>query len=103
VGRAEDQAYLMSVLGDDAVAIGPRLAYVHAAGLLMRHDKEAFAGEAIAAAQIGRLVGDDVRILLFSAYADGPGGRRGAASARGKPFHDLSPSVSGSASRTRLG
>jgi hypothetical protein len=72
VGRAEDQAYVMSTFGAD----GPRLAYVHAAGLIMRHDKEAFAGDAIAAAHVGKLVGDDLRILVFSAYARaaaGPG------------------------------
>jgi hypothetical protein len=66
VGRAEDQAYLLSALGRP----GPRLAYAHAAGLVMRHDKEAFAGRAMAAAHVGKLVGDDVRILVFSAYAD---------------------------------
>jgi len=64
VGRAEDQAYLLSVLHSD----GRRLAYAHAAGLIMRHDKEAFAGGAMAAARIGKLIGDDVRILVFSAY-----------------------------------
>jgi hypothetical protein len=64
VGRAEDQAYLLSVLGSE----GPRLAYAHAAGLVMRHDKEAFAGQSMAAAQIGKLIGDDIRILIFSAY-----------------------------------
>ncbi len=66
VGRAEDQAYLLSVMGRP----GPRLAYAHAAGLLMRHDKEAFAGQSMAAARIGKLIGDDVRILVFSAYVD---------------------------------
>ncbi len=66
VGRAEDQAYVLSDLGQP----GPRLAYAHAAGLIMRHDKEAFAGDAIAAAHVGKLIGDDVRILVFSAYAD---------------------------------
>jgi hypothetical protein len=66
VGRAEDQAYLLSALGDD----DDRLAYVHAAGLIMRHDKHAFAGRAMAAARIGKLIGDDVRILVFSAYLD---------------------------------
>jgi hypothetical protein len=66
IGRAEDQAYILSDLGRP----GPRLAYVHAAGLIMRHDKEAFAGDAIAAAHVGKLIGDDVRILVFSAYAD---------------------------------
>jgi hypothetical protein len=65
VGRAEDQAYLLSVLGQ----AGPRLAYAHAAGLIMRHDKEAFAGQSMEAAKIGKLIGDDVRILVFSAYA----------------------------------
>ena len=73
VGRAEDQAYLLSVLGPSDAPIGerpePRLAYAHAAGLIMRHDKEAFAGEAMAAAEAGKLIGDDVRILQFSALA----------------------------------
>jgi hypothetical protein len=64
IGRAEDQAYLLSAL-DGA---GSRLAYAHAAGLIMRHDKEAFAGQAMAAAHVGKLIGDDVRILEFSAY-----------------------------------
>ena len=64
VGRAEDQAYILSALGGP----GPRLAYVHAAGLVMRHDKEAFAGEAIAAAHVGKLIGDYLRILEFTAY-----------------------------------
>ncbi len=70
VGRAEDQAYVLSALGQP----GPRLAYAHAAGLVMRHDKEAFAGEAMAAAHVGKLVGDDVRIVVFSAYADAAAG-----------------------------
>ncbi len=65
VGRAEDQAYVLSVQGQ----AGARLACVHAAGLVMRHDKEAYAGAAIEAAEVGKLVGDDVRILVFSAYA----------------------------------
>ncbi len=66
VGRAEDQAYILSILGQP----GPRLAYAHAAGLIMRHDKEAFAGQAIAAAHVGKLIGDDLRILVFTAYAN---------------------------------
>lgn len=70
VGRAEDQAYILSDLGQH----GPRLAYAHATGLIMRHDKEAFAGDAIAAAHVGKLIGDDVRILVFSAYADAAAG-----------------------------
>ncbi len=64
IGRAEDQAYILSTLGDQ-----PRLAYVHAAGLVMRHDKDAYAGAAIEAARVGKMVGDDVRILAFSSYA----------------------------------
>ncbi|MEA2025182.1 MAG: hypothetical protein U9O18_00680 [Chloroflexota bacterium] len=66
VGRAEDQAYLLSALGQP----GRRLAYAHAAGLIMRHDKAAFAGRSMAAAHVGKLIGDDVRILVFSAYLD---------------------------------
>jgi hypothetical protein len=65
VGRAEDQAYALSFQDQP----GPRLACVHAAGLIMRHDKEAYAGAAIEAGLVGKLVGDDVRILTFSAYA----------------------------------
>lgn len=65
VGRAEDQVYLLSVLSQR----GTKLAYVHKDGLIMRHDKEVFAGEAIRAAYIGRMIGDYVRLLYFSAYA----------------------------------
>jgi hypothetical protein len=65
IGRAEDQAYILSVFeGHDS-----RLAYVHKDGLIMRHDKEAFARDAIDAAHLGKLVGDYIRILYFSAYA----------------------------------
>jgi hypothetical protein len=65
IGRAEDQAYLMSTFGRE----GPGLAYVHRPGLVMRHDKGSFAGEAIRAARAGKAVGDIVRVLQFSAYA----------------------------------
>jgi hypothetical protein len=65
IGRAEDQAYLLSVLPHS----GPRLAYLHKDGLIMRHDKEAFAQTAIQSARVGTLVGDYLRILNFSAYA----------------------------------
>jgi len=65
IGRAEDQAYLLSAMFGSA----DRLAYVHKPGLIMRHDKEAFAQEAIAAAHVGKLVGDYERILYFSAFA----------------------------------
>lgn len=66
IGRAEDQAYLLSAIHSS----GDSLAYVHKDGLVMRHDKEAFAQEAIEAAEIGRTVGDYVRMLYFSGYAD---------------------------------
>lgn len=67
IGRAEDQAYLMSVLfaGDE-----PYLRYVHGDGLIMRHDKETFAHDAIKAAALGREVGDIARILLFTSYTN---------------------------------
>jgi len=65
IGRAEDQAYLLSVLFS-----GKRpLRYVHKDGLIMRHDKEAFAADAIKAAETGKLIGDYIRILMFSYYA----------------------------------
>jgi len=67
IGRAEDQAYILSVLFSNHEE--GSLRYCHQPGLIMRHDKEAFAGEAIEAARIGKLVGDYVRILFFSWYA----------------------------------
>jgi hypothetical protein len=65
IGRAEDQAYILSTMAES----GTRLAYLHQPGLIMRHDKQAFAQEAIQAAQVGKLIGDYVRILYFSDYA----------------------------------
>ena len=65
IGRAEDQAYILSVLLNP----GTRLAYAHKDGLIMRHDKEEFAQEAVQSAYVGKLVADYVRILYFSAYA----------------------------------
>ena len=64
IARAEDQAYLFSTLFNR----DPRLAYAHKDGLIMRHDKEAFAGDAIKASAVGKLIGDYIRILYFSAY-----------------------------------
>ena len=64
IGRAEDQAYLLSVLFKQE----PVLRYLHKPGLIMRHDKHIFASEAIAAAAIGKLIGDYIRILIFSTY-----------------------------------
>jgi len=66
VGRAEDQAYILSVLYDDAERV---LRYVHKPGLIMRHDKEAFAGAAIKAAAHGRFVGDLARTWIYTRYA----------------------------------
>ena len=65
IARAEDQAYLLSTLGQPE-----RLGYAHASGLIMRHDKEGFAQEAIAMAKVGKQIGDYLRILMFSAYAE---------------------------------
>jgi len=64
IGRAEDQSYIFSTFHKT----GARLGYVHKPGLIMRHDKEAFAMEAMEAARIGKMVGDYERILLFSEY-----------------------------------
>lgn len=66
IGRAEDQAYLLSVLFKEP---NGNLRYVHKDGLIMRHDKESFVGEAIRFAHIGKLIGDYARVLLFSYYA----------------------------------
>lgn len=65
IGRAEDQAYILSVL----MAEGEKLGYLHEDGLVMRHDKEAFAGDAIKAASFGNMIGDYIRTLYFSEYA----------------------------------
>jgi len=65
IGRAEDQALILSVWDKP----GMRLAYVHKDGLIMRHDKEAFAAEAVESARVGKLVGDYVRIIIFTGYA----------------------------------
>ncbi|MGD2035354.1 MAG: hypothetical protein PVF73_09885 [Bacteroidales bacterium] len=66
IGRAEDQCYLLSALGHGKKT---RLAYLHKDGLIMRHDKEAFAREAIKAARFGNIAGDYIRTLYFSEYA----------------------------------
>ncbi len=66
IGRAEDQCYLLSVLTKK----GKKLAYLHEDGLIMRHDKEAFASEAIKAASSGSTIGDYIRILYFSKYVE---------------------------------
>ncbi len=67
IGRAEDQAYLLSVLyRPDARGF---LRYVHAYGLVMRHDTEAFEREAFERGKGGKMTGDYVRMLLYSNYA----------------------------------
>ena len=68
IGRAEDQSFLLSVLFDKLD--GDYIRYVHKDGLIMRHDKEAFAAESIMAAREGKIIGDYIRILLFSYYTD---------------------------------
>lgn len=65
IGRAEDQAYILSVLNKPE----PKLAYAHESGLFMRHDKEVFAQASIQSAKIGTMIGDYVRVIHFSAYA----------------------------------
>jgi len=66
IGRAEDQAYLLSVLFEETKK---NLRYVHKDGLIMRHDKDAFIEDAIKSGRIGKLVGDYARILWFTFYA----------------------------------
>ena len=80
IGRAEDQAYILSVLSDSN---NEDLRYVHKDGLIMRHDKEAFAGEAIKMAATGKLIGDYIRILMFSYYAR----------ALPRPFEDIKKTI----------
>ena len=65
IGRAEDQAYILSAMPGH----GEHLVYVHKDGLIMRHDKKTFARDAIQAASAGKLVGDYVRTIFFSEYA----------------------------------
>ncbi len=67
IGRAEDQAYLLSVLFPTGKE--PALRYLHKDGFFMRHDKESFAQTAVKAAAIGKIVGDYERTLFFSYYA----------------------------------
>ncbi len=62
-GRAEDQAYLISGLGGAG-----RPAYVHAPGLIMRHDKANLIPEIIRRSESAKHVGDLVRTRLFSSY-----------------------------------
>jgi hypothetical protein len=66
IGRAEDQAYILSVLFKDQAM---NLRYVHKDSLIMRHDKKSFAQQAIETASTGKIIGDYIRTLWFSHYA----------------------------------
>lgn len=66
IGRAEDQAYIFSAWTHHQTQLG----YLHKSGLIMRHDKEAFAKEAIEKSAVGKLIGDYIRILYFSRYGE---------------------------------
>ena len=68
ISRAEDQAYIMSVLNEKGARV---LRYAHMPGLIMRHDKHSFAAGAIQSAAAGKSVGDYERMILFSLYAHG--------------------------------
>ncbi len=66
IGRAEDQAYLLSVLFKQ---IKGDLRYVHKSGLIMRQDISTISKEALNAGEVGRQVGDLVRILMFTYFS----------------------------------
>lgn len=74
IARAEDQCYILSVLDSSRKS---RLAYLHEDGLIMRHDKEAFAREALEAAKFGNIIGDYIRTLYFSEYSKAIGNNTG--------------------------
>ena len=65
INRAEDQAYAVSAFSTESY-----LGHLHAPGLIMRHDKQAFAARAIAHAESGKAIGDVERLMLFSRYAE---------------------------------
>ncbi|MGR5175549.1 hypothetical protein [Vibrio mediterranei] len=67
IHRAEDQAFILSALANPVE--GYQLAYSHQPGLIMRHDKEAFAGRVMEVSEAGKVLGDIERVLLFSHYA----------------------------------
>jgi hypothetical protein len=66
IGRAEDQAYLLSVLFEEHDS--SYLRYYHQDGLIMRHDKKSFIGTEIKNSKISKLIGDYERIIIFSHY-----------------------------------
>ena len=63
INRAEDQAYAISSISESEY-----LTHLHAAGLIMRHDKNVFAGRVIAHASNSKAIGDVERIMFFSNY-----------------------------------
>jgi hypothetical protein len=63
VGRAEDQAYLVSGLGGES-----RPAYVHEPGLVMSHDKAQLIPGLIERTAESKHIGDLLRTRLFSKY-----------------------------------
>jgi len=65
IGRAEDQAYIMSVLqgGEN------KLRCLHKSGLVMRHDKDLTNADLLRSAEMDKHIGDYLRILVFSFYA----------------------------------
>ncbi len=83
VGRAEDQAYILSTFTAEGSL---RLGYLHQPGLIMRHDKEAFASQAVQAGKAGSYVGDLVRTLVFSDYASFLNGGQEGTKALVDPF-----------------
>ena len=64
INRAEDQAYTLSAINETSY-----LSHLHANGLIMRHDKAAFAGRSITHARAGKAIGNIERLMLFSRYA----------------------------------
>ncbi|MEN8237621.1 MAG: hypothetical protein ABFR53_00325 [Actinomycetota bacterium] len=65
ISRAEDQAYILSVLGGPE----PWLRTVHIPCLFMRHDKASVAAGAASGAAIDTAIGDYERTILFTGYA----------------------------------
>ena len=65
ISRAEDQAFALSAFGFEGY-----LSHLHAAGLIMRHDKAAFAGRSIKHAADSKAIGDIERLLFFSRYTE---------------------------------
>lgn len=65
--RAEDQAYLLSVIKKEVD--GEYMRCVHLDKFVMRHDKQAFLSDNLNAFEIPKSVGDFERMLIFSHYS----------------------------------